>query len=305
MKKQIKTIKMNEVVFDDSIFKPMITATPVDLMFSQEGGIYPATNYMIIGDPGVGKSTLGLDIISNIQKQQPDRKVLFICAEMNRIDMHGYVQRYPKFADIDILFLGEHLDDDTRQILKEILDQGFDLVLTDSFLEVQEAVASSAKLSKPQAEKWIIDLMVAQNLGENNLKKYTSFLMIQQVTKGGEFVGSNKLKHNTTGMCELRFSDQFRTERYISFSKNRRGCQYDRLYFSLESTDDVQYDEKRLKRDLEIKHLIKQEQDTFEKGNKDFEKLFSKQSPETNTDKEPFFNQVERTLIMGDDDIPF
>jgi predicted ATP-dependent serine protease len=302
MKKQIKTVKMNQVVFDDSIFKPMLTNSPIDNMFSQEGGIFPATNYMIIGDPGIGKSTLGLDIISNVQRNQSDRKVLFICAEMNRIDMHGYVQRYPKFAELDILFLGEHLEDDTRQILKELLSEGFDLVLTDSFLEVQEALASSCKFSKPQAEKWLIDLMVSHNLGENELKKYTSFLMIQQVTKGGEFVGSNKLKHNTTGMCELRFSDQVSGDRYITFSKNRRGSKYDRLYFSLEAPNDVHYDEKKLKRDLEIKQMMRKEQDVFEKGSKDFEKLFS--IPEIK--EEPFFSQVERSLILkDDDDIPF
>jgi predicted ATP-dependent serine protease len=300
MKKQVKTIKMNEVVFDNSIFKPMATNTPVDFMFSQDGGIFPATNYMIIGDPGVGKSTLGLDIISNVQKEQPKRKILFLCAEMNRIDMHGYVQRYPKFADIDILFLGEHLEDDTKQILKEILDQGFDLVLTDSFLEVQETISCSGKISKPQAEKWLIDLMISHNLGENSKKKYTSFLMIQQVTKGGDFVGSNKLKHNTTGMCELRFSDQYSGERYITFSKNRRGCKYERLYFSLETPNDVFYDDKKLKRDLEIKQLIKQEKELFVKGNNDFEKLFSASKPED----EPVISNIDSPWDLVDD-IPF
>jgi len=46
-----------------------------------------------------------LDIVSGLQKN--GNKCLFISAEMDRTDLYLYVQRYPKFGEIDILFLPE------------------------------------------------------------------------------------------------------------------------------------------------------------------------------------------------------
>ena len=60
---------------------------------------------MVIGDPGVGKTTIILDLLANLQKENPKLKILFVSAEMNEIDLAIYVSRYPKFQDINILFL--------------------------------------------------------------------------------------------------------------------------------------------------------------------------------------------------------
>ena len=57
--------------------------------FSIDGGVPKATNWMVVGDPGVGKSTVTLDIIANAKKT--GSKVLFISAEMNQVDLYLYV----------------------------------------------------------------------------------------------------------------------------------------------------------------------------------------------------------------------
>ena len=259
----MNTVKMQDITFSDDIFQPMLTKTPIDAMFSYEGGIFPATNYMLIGGPGSGKTTLGLDVLANVQTQDPDRKVLFISAEMNRIDMFGFVKRYPKFGELAILFTGEHTDQNIQTIIEEELAIGYDLVLADSFVEIQESVIESEGMSRNQSEKWLIDLMNSHNLGANKAKKHTSFIMVQQVTKGGVFAGSNKLKHNTTGMCELRHSKDYSDERFLAFTKNRRGSKHERLFYSLEPSLHVKYDQKRLERDSEVRKLRKQEQDSI------------------------------------------
>jgi predicted ATP-dependent serine protease len=136
-------------------------------MFSSKGGIFPATNYMIVGDPGIGKSTVTLDFISNITAGNPDCKALFISGEMTRIDMYDYVQRYPKFGNIDTIFLGEYLDENPKQIIETIFNEGYDIILTDSFVEVQEAVKEACAMTSKGAEKWLIDQMVINNQGFN------------------------------------------------------------------------------------------------------------------------------------------
>jgi predicted ATP-dependent serine protease len=274
-KARVKLTKMSDVKFDPKIFQPMLTNTPVDYMFSTDGGFFPATNYMLIGDPGIGKSTFGLDILAEIQSNDPTKKVLFISGEMNQIDMYGYVQRYPKFKNIDTLFLCDYLDSDPKDVIERTFKLGWDIILIDSFIEVQEAVQSSNRMPRTHAEKWFIDLMITHNKGHNRGKHYTSFLAIQQVTKGGNFVGSNKLKHNTTGMCELRYSNEFAGDRYIKFTKNRRGYKYEKIYFNLESTGSVNYDIKRLERDEEIKRRIAKEKENMLKEEELFNMMFS------------------------------
>ena len=272
---RIKLQKMSEVKFDPKIFQPMKTNGPVDYMFSSDGGFFPATNYMLIGDPGIGKSTFGLDILAEIQKNDPSKKVLFISGEMNQIDMFGYCERYPKFKEIPTLFLCDYLDSNPKDVIERTFKHGYDNILIDSFIEVQEAVQSSNRLPRTAAEKWFIDLMVTHNKGKNRGKHYTSFLAIQQVTKGGNFVGSNKLKHNTTGMCELRYSNEFAGDRYIKFTKNRRGYKYEKLYFNLENSNgSVNYDLKRLERDEEIKQRISKEKDNMLKEEELFNMMF-------------------------------
>ena len=273
---RVKLQKMRDIKFDPKVFQPMHTKTAVDYMFSTDGGFYPATNYMLIGDPGIGKSTFGLDILAEIHNNDPSKKVLFISGEMNQIDMHGYCERYPKFKEIDTLFLCDYLDYSPRDVIEKTFKQGFDIILIDSFIEVQEAVQASDNLTRTAAEKWLVDLFIQHNKGKNRGKHYTSFLAIQQVTKGGNFVGSNKLKHNTTGMCELRYSNEFAGDRYIKFTKNRRGCKYEKLYFNLEATGSVNYDIKRLERDEEIKRRISKEKDNMLKEEELFNMMFTR-----------------------------
>ena len=231
-------IKMRNQHFDPDLFVNMVTGKEVDGFFSNDGGIPKACNFIITGGPGVGKSTVGLDMLSDLAMS--GHSVLFISAEMTRIDLFQYVQRFPKFGSIPILFLGEYADSNPKRILEEVLSEGYDCVLIDSFAEVQSTVKETLHISGNAAEKWLIDLMLSHNLGGNKNKKNTTFLAIQQVTKGGVFVGSNKLKHNTTGMLELR-READDINPHMVFTKNRRGQVQEKLFYSLSQSGDVDY----------------------------------------------------------------
>jgi predicted ATP-dependent serine protease len=233
-----ESVKMSELSFDPDLFKCLKTHKPIDTLLSSEGGFPRATNFMLVGDPGVGKSTVSMDILADLQNN--GASVLFISGEMDRVDLYRYVQRYPKFGDLDILFLGEYIDENPKSIIETMLNRGYDVVLIDSFVEVQDTVAEASGMTAKKTEKWLIDLMRHHNMSNNDSKKWTSFLCIQQVTKEGVFLGSNKLKHNTTGMMELRFDKD--GTRYVMFTKNRRGEVNIKMQFDLSSTGDVKYD---------------------------------------------------------------
>ncbi len=267
-------VQINQVQYDSGLFESHMTGTHIDHMFSIKGGIPKATNYMIVGDPGVGKSTVCLSIISNAKKN--GSKVLFISAEMSRVDMYLYVERYPIFGDLDILFTGEHIDHNPKKLIEDILTEGYDLVLIDSFVELQDDIKEACRVSTGQAEKWLLNLMYQHNLAKNDSGKYTTFLAIQQVNKGGSFVGSNKLKHMTTGMMEIRFEDteNVDTGRFIVFSKNRRGHVGKKLYFDLSRTGDVHYDWERLQKAEKMEQIRKEEKEKMKGEDVKFDELF-------------------------------
>jgi KaiC/GvpD/RAD55 family RecA-like ATPase len=272
IEKPLELVRMKHQEFPDDLFIPMSTGKPVDLLFTNDGGLPKACNFMLIGDPGVGKSTVSLDILSDLALK--GFKVLFISAEMTRIDLYGYVKRFPKFGEVDILFIGEYCDSNPKTVIEQVLLPGYDVVLIDSFAEVQEDIKEALKLSSSGSEKWLIDLMVSHNLGNNTMRKNTTFIAIQQVTKGGVFVGSNKLKHNTTGMLELRM-DQDSGSSYMVFAKNRRGSVGKRMFYSLSASGDVEYDLKRFSNDEDARTALAHERTLLESEEGAFDALFN------------------------------
>ena len=84
---KMKLVKMDNVKFNDDLFIPIKSKTIVDSLLSTEGCVFPGTNTVVIGDPGVGKSTVLLDLLAQYHKD--GKKVLFISGEMNEIDMYG------------------------------------------------------------------------------------------------------------------------------------------------------------------------------------------------------------------------
>jgi hypothetical protein len=94
------------------------------------------------------------------------------------------------------------------------------MVLIDSWAEVADTIREFKGWDRRKSEHYMLGLLDRQNKAQNDTSKHTCFLIIQQVTKGGDFVGSNRLKHMTTGMMYMRLKGDDRT---MYFVKNRRG----------------------------------------------------------------------------------
>jgi DNA repair protein RadA/Sms len=226
---------MMDFKYDKSLFEPMPTGKKIDSLLSGEGGLMKGTNYAFVGDPGVGKTTVLLDVLADMQSK--GNKVLFISGEMNRIDMVGYVKRFPKFAKLPILFMGDYIENDPLVVLEAVLSEGYDCVLVDSFAEVAVAVVDYHGGTMKNAETKILNLLEKHNQAGNKANKNTAFMLIQQVTKGGNFAGSNRFKHMLTGMAHMKFNSD--GDRFIFFSKNRRGGEMNKLFFSLNQAKHV------------------------------------------------------------------
>ncbi len=224
--------KLDNIDIDPRMMKVMKTGLSIDNLFSHEGGIPAATNIMMIGDPGVGKTTVLLDTIA--KAQQKGAKTLFISGEMGKKQMFKYTERFSQFGELETIFTQDFLDYNTKDVIEQVLDRGYDLVLIDSVAEIIDGVRDDNNWDRKTAESWLVDVCIRNNNGENQTTMFTSFLLIQQVTKAGVFVGSNKLKHLNDAMGEMRReSERDGGRTFITFTKNRNGLVDNKVYFEL------------------------------------------------------------------------
>jgi DNA repair protein RadA/Sms len=226
---KIKLVRGSELQFSEALFRPMKTNTELDVIFSTEGGIMPGTNMMLAGGPGSGKSTIVLDILSKLTKQ--GLKVLFVSGEMDEIAHYKYCKRMPEFNCVQTLFL-KNYSETVKETLEHVFNQGYDVVAIDSIAEVLEMYKDAYRTTESAAEFWFLNLQDQHKKGENKNIYYTTFINIQQMTKAGDFAGSNRLKHMVDAFCHVERSRDG-LERSLHFTKNR-DCDKDfKVYFSI------------------------------------------------------------------------
>lgn len=279
---------MRDVRFDPDLFRNFLSGTVLDDLLCSYKGLPKGVNYMIIGDPGVGKTTIILDLLSNIRSTTPGARVLFISAEMNEIDLAIYVQRFPKFKDLDILFIEASFDDEEAShnldSVRSVLSEGWDIVAIDSFYELQGIIKEEENLTLKKAESVLLSLIKQQNKAANSRGVNTTFLTIQQVTKTGHFIGSNRLKHSITAMLELRLENpkNIYSNRYAVFSKHRRGDVGVRLYYDLSVTGDVYYNEEKFEQDRKLRHLQSTASTSLRRFADQFDRIFNRDNSKPN-----------------------
>lgn len=267
----IKTTVLSEVDVDPSLYKPIKTGTYIDRFWSRKGGIMPGTNVMVTGDPGIGKSSVMMDVLQGIKVQDPSKKVLYVSAEMTQIDMmdpEEFLSYYPGLLNkVEFLFAGDYLENDNgpsfSMALETVLGRGYDVVVFDSLIEIQSIVQEEFGLgSGKKAEKYVLNLIQKHNQRQNAAKKYTSFLLIQQVNKDGEFAGSKRLVHMLTAFLKLKWDVESRAKRYMVFDKNRRGEVKMRLYFKL--GNGVEYDDSKFEDEIKLGSILSKNHDLVE-----------------------------------------
>lgn len=213
-----QVITGNELNFDSSILQAMPTGSEhFDHILSDDGGLMPATNMLLAGGAGSGKTTVTLDLLSGLQAN--GKKVLFVSGEMDEIGYFKYCQRMPNIVNIPVLYI-KNYQNTIQETLEEVLNEGWDVVALDSVAEILGMHKISQKCTETVSERWYLSIQDKHKQGKNPAKKYTSFINIQQVDKSGNFIGSNRLKHMTDATFIIKVNKDSGT-RLITFDKNR------------------------------------------------------------------------------------
>jgi predicted ATP-dependent serine protease len=262
------------------------------------GGLYGGTVNIVVGESGVGKSTILLDMLAAVQEQNPDAKVLYVSSEMTRNDIKFYHQKTPSIGRVPTLLLMDYVKSGRLdEVIEQTLNKDYDIILIDSHQDVLVKLKEIKGWRSTFAESWLTNLMI--DAAEKN---GSAILAIQHMTKGGQYVGSTYLKHATTSMMEIMFDDT--GNRYVKFSKNRRGGSAvgKRLYFNLVDGE-VVYDTARFNETEELRDIEQKESSRQIDLSAKFDEIFlggEAKAAQEDADKEDAVEDVELEIVNED-----
>ncbi|MES2689296.1 MAG: DNA repair protein RadA [Bacteroidota bacterium] len=172
------------------------------------GGIVPGSVILIGGEPGIGKSTLMLQIAL----QFTDKKVLYISGEESDTQIKMRAERLPFRNDECYLFT----EVSTQKIGKALQELQPDIVVVDSIQTLQSELIDSTPGSISQIKETAGDLIrFAKETG-------TPVFLIGHITKDGTLAGPKLLEHMVDTVLQFE-GDRHHVYRILRTTKNRFG----------------------------------------------------------------------------------
>lgn len=174
------------------------------------GGIVPGSMVLVGGDPGIGKSTLLLQVCKNLSEQQI--KVLYISGEESLQQIKIRAERIGTFQDSLSLLCETNLE-----IIKEVINREKpQIVVIDSIQTMYNEEVTSAPGSVSQVrESTGILMQIAKGMN-------ISIFIVGHVTKEGVVAGPRVLEHMVDTVLYFE-GDRHAAYRILRGVKNRFG----------------------------------------------------------------------------------
>lgn len=174
------------------------------------GGIVAGSLILVGGDPGIGKSTLLLQVCQQLGKE--NRSVLYISGEESLKQIKLRATRMGEFTDSLLLFCETNLE-----IIRGVIEQRKpEVVIIDSIQTMYSEEVSSAPGSVSQVrESTNVFMQLAKGLG-------ISIFIVGHVTKEGTVAGPRVLEHMVDTVLYFE-GDRHASYRILRGVKNRFG----------------------------------------------------------------------------------
>ena len=204
---EIKPVRLSEVHTDE---KQRISSGMEELDRVLGGGIVAGSLMLVGGDPGIGKSTLLLQVCHNLTRD--GHKVLYVSGEESAQQIKLRAQRIGDFKD-DLMLLCETNLELVRAVIEKTKPE---IVVIDSIQTMYHETVSAAPGSVSQVREATNVLMqIAKGMG-------ISIFLVGHVTKEGVVAGPRVLEHMVDTVLYFE-GDRYASYRILRGVKNRFG----------------------------------------------------------------------------------
>ena len=209
---------LNEIISEKK--QERISSGIKDLDTVLGGGILPAGVLLIAGQPGIGKSTLLMQVSSFIASSRP---VLYVSGEESAEQVALRAQRLGASGSNKLKFASSTSADDISATIRE---GNFDLVIIDSIQTLAMEEISSAPGTVSQITN-------SSNLIMRAAKKSgTAVVLVGHITKEGSIAGPKTLEHLVDVVLNFE-GDRYGGFKVVRAVKNRYGSTSEAAIFEM------------------------------------------------------------------------
>src|SRR5689334_15617807 len=176
------------------------------------GGLVPGAVVLVAGEPGIGKSTLLLDVAARAARAGEGRKVLYVTGEESAAQVRMRAERIEAMAAT--LFLAAETD--LATVLGQIDEVQPDLVVVDSVQTIASGEVEGSAGNVSQVRE------VAASLIQVAKARGIATLLVGHVTKDGSIAGPRVLEHLVDVVVQFE-GDRHSRLRLVRAVKNRYG----------------------------------------------------------------------------------
>ncbi|CAG5070819.1 DNA repair protein RadA [Dyadobacter sp. CECT 9623] len=188
--------------------EPRITTSDHELNRVLGGGIVQGSLVLIGGEPGIGKSTLMLQIALTLA----NKKVLYVSGEESDQQIKMRAERMSAKSENCFILTETH----TQNIFRQIDDFKPDVLIIDSIQTMQSTFIESGAGSVSQVRECTAEFMkYAKEMG-------VPVFLIGHITKDGSIAGPKVLEHMVDTVLQFE-GDRHNTYRILRTAKNRFG----------------------------------------------------------------------------------
>ena len=204
--REVNIVSLSEVSADDQV-RIQVGIKELDRVLG--GGIVPGSLVLVGGDPGIGKSTLLLQVCQRLSKE---RSVLYISGEESLSQIKLRANRMGEFCE-NLKLLCETNLDTIRTVIE---NKKPELVVIDSIQTMYSEEVASAPGSVSQVrESTNVFMQLAKGLG-------ITIFIVGHVTKEGTVAGPRVLEHMVDTVLYFE-GDRHASYRILRGVKNRFG----------------------------------------------------------------------------------
>lgn len=217
-----KTINFNKI-FSQETARMKTNISEFDLVLG--GGFAPGSLTLLGGEPGIGKSTLLLQVIAKIGESETNKnkKLLYVSGEESGEQTKMRFDRL-NLTPRNLEFLGETNIETITSTIRELKPT---LAVVDSLQTVTSLEVSGAPGNPTQLKTCLVKLMeTAKNTG-------IPIIIVGHVTKEGSLSGPKTLEHLVDTVLYLE-GDRFHEFRILRSVKNRFGSTNEAGIFEME-----------------------------------------------------------------------